>query len=151
MWLQDDELEQALAEAVTSLAEIQQLRLADANSVELLQLETELQEAVQSLKASLEPKQKAARRSSPGGVSAGPGQEGPTFPTQEQPDAFFDRPTKKQKLLPRQPGMHPRNQYATEEPDFAALAREYPELQPFLKAEKSGRASLAFDNPDANR
>lgn len=115
-----------------------------------MQLESELQEAVQSLKASLEQNQ-AAGSSSAEGVSASPGQEEPTVQPQEQPDAFFDRPTKKQKLLPRQPGMHPRNQYATEEPDFAALAREYPELQPFLKAEKSGRASLAFDNPDANR
>lgn len=149
--MQDGELEQALAEAVSSLTEIQQLRLADTDSVELLQLETELQEAVQSLKASLEPTQIAARNSPQEDVSAGPRQVAPPARPQEQHDAFSDRPTKKQKLLTRQPGMHPRNQYATEEPDFAALARGYPELQPFLKAEKSGRASLTFDNPDANR
>lgn len=40
--------------------------------------------------------------------------------------------------------INPRSQYATEEPDFAALAGQYPALQPFVLqvAEEGGGGSL---------
>ncbi|KAK9835677.1 hypothetical protein WJX74_005744 [Apatococcus lobatus] len=147
----DQELEQALAEALASLREIQQLRLADQDNAELLQLERELQEAVDSLKASLRAEQAVPASSAQQHSPPDARQKAATATVQEQPVVPFDRPAKRQKFTPTQPGMHPSNQYATEEPDFAALAREYPELQHFLRAERAGRASLAFDNPDANR
>ncbi|GAB4814487.1 hypothetical protein N2152v2_001533 [Parachlorella kessleri] len=50
------------------------------------------------------------------------------------------------------PQIHPRNKYATELPDFGALATVYPRLQPYLQRRgPSGRPSLDFTNPRACR
>ena len=149
--MQDQEIQQALTEAVASLEEIQQLRLTDPEGAELLQLEKELQEAVDSLRASLDPLQSTPESTVQHASPAEKHQKATAAIVHEQPNLISDRPAQKQRVSRRQPGMHPSNQYAAEEPDFAALAREYPELLPFVKAERGGRASLAFDNPDANR
>ena len=125
--------------------------MTDLDSAELLQLEKELQEAVDSLRASLEPLQCTPESTVQHASPAEKPQKASAFLVHEQPNHISDRPAKKRRSSRRQPGMHPSNQYAAEEPDFAALAGEYPELLPFLKAERGGRASLAFDNPDANR
>ena len=150
--LQDDELQEALAENTASLHEIQQLRKADPRNAELEQLERELSEAVQALQQgltanapSLEAEGEQVK------VASLPDLAESSSQFQQNNPAESGRPAKKQRVQRQQPRMHPSNHYAAEEPDFAALAREYPELQPFVRAEHAGRASLAFDNPDANR
>ncbi len=150
---QDLELEQALAENEASLQEISQLRTLDPDSAELLQLEGELSDAVRTLQESLKaPELKNApnpsHKASPGGAE---GMPLAVASTSEDPES--GRPTKRQRMQQQQQQrtMHPSNQYASEEPDFAALAQEYPELQPFIRIQRKGQVSLAFDNPDANR
>ena len=41
-------------------------------------------------------------------------------------------------VTPRGRGMHPRNKYLEKAPDFEALAAQYPELRPYVKAGRKG-------------
>lgn len=45
--------------------------------------------------------------------------------------------------------MHPRNRYADQTPDFAALAQSFPELQQHVKTQQNGKASIDFRRPQA--
>ena len=49
------------------------------------------------------------------------------------------------------PGIHPRNIYASEEPNFAALAAQDPKLRPFVVLDANKRGSINFTDPDACR
>ena len=149
--LQDSELEQALAENKASLQEILQLRILDPEDAELLQLEQELTEAVRALQGleapGSDPESNAERQALPS--TANTVLPDGDFGTLETLDT--GRPAKRQRLQKRPQGMHPSNQNASVEPNFADLAQRYAELQPFVKFQRKGQASLAFDDPDANR
>lgn len=45
--------------------------------------------------------------------------------------------------------MHPRNRYADQTPDFAALALSFPELQQHVRTGQNGKASIDFRSPHA--
>ena len=47
------------------------------------------------------------------------------------------------------PCMHPRNRYADQTPDFAALAQSFPELQQHVKRQQNGKASIDFRDSQA--
>ena len=47
--------------------------------------------------------------------------------------------------------MHPANQYAEHQPDFAELAEQYPRLRPYLSRRGKGSAAIDFTNPSAVR
>ena len=51
----------------------------------------------------------------------------------------------------RNSGIHPRNVYATEEPNFAALAAKDAELRPYVVLNDTQRGALDFTDPDACR
>ena len=51
----------------------------------------------------------------------------------------------------RNPGIHPRNIYATEEPNFAKLAAKDAKLRPFVTLKDNQRGSIDFTSSDACR
>ena len=51
----------------------------------------------------------------------------------------------------RNPGIHPRNVYATEEPNFAALAAKDPKLKPHVIINDNQRGHIDFTDSDSCR
>ena len=62
----------------------------------------------------------------------------------------FDK-DRNSKMTKRNPGIHPRNMYATEEPNFAALAAKDCKLRPYIYLDDNQRGYIDFTDSDACR
>ena len=82
-------------------------------------------------------------------VMAGARHHPPTH--QQHPSAGTKRPAEGagpgRQSKRQRPTMHPRNLYAQQEPDFAALSTAYPALAPYVTIGTSGRGAVNFSDP----
>eukprot|EP00891_Asterochloris_glomerata_P009454 jgi/Astpho2/9454/e_gw1.00145.65.1_t len=73
---------------------------------------------------------------------------------QQHPSAGIKRPAEAagpgRHSKRQRPTMHPRNLYAQQEPDFAALSTAYPALGPHVTIGASGRGTVNFSDPKAS-
>ena len=70
---------------------------------------------------------------------------------QQGASALIPQEASNARMTKRNPGIHPRNVYATEEPNFAALAAKDPKLKPFVSLDDNQRGYIDFTDSDACR
>ncbi|PRW44527.1 methyltransferase 16 isoform X2 isoform A [Chlorella sorokiniana] len=126
-------LADAIAEYRQSLESVAEGLAASPGNAELLELKEQLEAALQDAEAALaglQPEAAEQQQQQQDGSPPQPAAAAPAAPAAQPPAAA----TQPRRAPPGRSNarIHPRSKYAYEEPDFAALAKLYPSLAPFL-------------------